>query len=110
LRVLHDDLHLERLNLFAVLHSLEADQMRSRAELSRELLHILEQDQQYELEHRLTGDESWCFVEDFHHSCSATNTNDIPETPKQKFNPKSVSFRLFGVAEGSKVGCVFRKA
>jgi hypothetical protein len=45
LLILHDDLHLEKFNLRYVPHSLEADQKRSRVELSRELLEILEQDQ-----------------------------------------------------------------
>jgi hypothetical protein len=35
-----------------------------------------------------------------------TNPDDVPEIPKQKFNPKSASFRLFGVAQRSKfVAC-----
>jgi hypothetical protein len=58
LRVLHDDLHLEKFRLRYVPHSLEADQKRPRVELSRELLQILEQNQPYEFEHTLTGDES----------------------------------------------------
>jgi hypothetical protein len=60
--VLHDDLHLETFNLCHVPHSLEADQKRLWVELSRELLQILEKDQQYEFEHRSTGDESWFFL------------------------------------------------
>jgi hypothetical protein len=62
LRVLHDDLHLEKFNLRAVPHSLEADQKWSRIELSRELLQILKQDQQYEFEHILTADKSEFFL------------------------------------------------
>jgi hypothetical protein len=46
----------------------------------------------------------------FHQSCWAANPDDITEILKQKFNPESASFRLFGVAQGSKVGCTFRKA
>jgi hypothetical protein len=61
LRVFHDDLHLEKFNLCYVPHSSEADQKWLRVELSRELLQILEQDQQYEFEHILTGDENWFF-------------------------------------------------
>jgi hypothetical protein len=49
LRVLHNDLHLEKFNLPSVPHSLEADQKQSRVELSRRLLQILEQDQQLNL-------------------------------------------------------------
>jgi transposase len=64
LRVLHDDLHLEKFNLRDVPHSLEADQKRSRVKFSRELLQILEHNQQYEFEHILTGDES-CFLNIF---------------------------------------------
>jgi hypothetical protein len=45
LRVVHDDLHLEKFNLRYVPTSLEADQKPSRADLSRELLQIFEQDQ-----------------------------------------------------------------
>jgi hypothetical protein len=61
LYVFPDDLHLEKFNLRDVPHSLEADQKRSRVELSREFLQILEQDQQYEFEHILTGNERWFF-------------------------------------------------
>jgi hypothetical protein len=65
LRVLHDDLHSEEFNLWYVRHSLEAGQKRSRVEFSRELLQILKQDQQYEFEHILTGDERWFFLNVF---------------------------------------------
>jgi hypothetical protein len=61
LHVVHDDLYLEKFNLHSVVLSLAADQKRSRVEPSRELLQILEQDQQYEFEHILRGDESWFF-------------------------------------------------
>jgi transposase len=44
LRVLHNDLHLEKFNLLHVPHLLEADQNRSRVESSREVLPMLEQD------------------------------------------------------------------
>jgi hypothetical protein len=81
-----------------------------RIELSREFLQILEQDQQYEFEHILTGDESWFFLEYFHHLCWTANPDDVPEIPKQKLNPKSDSFRLFEVAQGSKGCCPFQNA
>jgi DNA polymerase III epsilon subunit-like protein len=58
LHALQDDLYLKKFYLYHVPHSLESDQKRSRVELSRQLLQILEQDQQYEFEHILTGDES----------------------------------------------------
>jgi hypothetical protein len=47
LRVLRDVLHVEKFNLRDVPHSLEADQTRSWVELSRVLLQIPEQVQQY---------------------------------------------------------------
>jgi transposase len=109
LRVLHDDLHLEKFNLCYVPHSLEADQKRSVVQLSREPVQILEPDQQYEFEQVLTEAESWFFSGYFHHSCSAANPDDVPEIPSQKIKPKSASFRLFGVAQRSKVCCMFRK-
>jgi hypothetical protein len=84
LSVLHDDLDLKKFSLRYVPHSLEADQKRSRVELSGEHLHMLEQNSQYEFQHILTGDESWFFVEYFHHSCWAANPYDVPEIPKQK--------------------------
>jgi hypothetical protein len=68
LRMLHDDLHLEKFILHFVPHSLKADQKRSPVELSRELLQILEQNQRYEFEHILIADES-CFFDYFHHLC-----------------------------------------
>jgi hypothetical protein len=61
LRLLHDDLHLEKFNLRSVPHSLEADQTRSPVELSRGLLQIVEQDQRDDFEHILTLDKSWLF-------------------------------------------------
>jgi hypothetical protein len=61
LPVLQDDLHLKNFNLRYVPHSLEADQKRSRVELFRKLLQILEQDQQYEFEHMLTGAKAGSF-------------------------------------------------
>jgi hypothetical protein len=108
--VLHDDSYLEKFNLCRVPHSLEADQKRSRAEVFQELFQLSEQDQRYEFEHILTGDESWFFFEYFHHSCKVANPNDVPEPPKQKFNRQNVSFRLFEVAEQSKICCMFQKA
>jgi transposase len=54
LRVLHDDVHLEKFHLGYVLRSLEAEQKRSRVELSRGLPGILEENQQYEFEHILS--------------------------------------------------------
>jgi hypothetical protein len=61
LRVLNDDLYSEKVNLRCVSHSLEVDQKRPRVKLSRELLQILEQDQQYEFGHILTRGKSWFF-------------------------------------------------
>jgi hypothetical protein len=92
LRPLHDNLHLEKFNLRDVPHSLEADQKRSRVEFSRKVLQILEQDQQYEFEYRLTGDDSWFFFEYFHHSCWAANPGHVTEIPNRKFNPKVPHF------------------
>jgi hypothetical protein len=65
LRVLHGDLHLEKFNSRDAPHSLEADQKRPWVERSGELLQILGQDQQYELEHIRTKDESWFFLNIF---------------------------------------------
>jgi hypothetical protein len=65
LRVLHDDLHVEKFNLCYIPHSLETDQKRLRVELSPQLLQIPEQDQQREFEYMLTGDESWFFLSIF---------------------------------------------
>jgi hypothetical protein len=65
LRVLYDDLHLEKFHLRHVPPSVEADQKRSRVELSRALLQILEQDQQYGFEYILTRDESWFLLNIF---------------------------------------------
>jgi hypothetical protein len=57
----HDDLHLEKFNLRYVPNSLEADQKRSRIELSRELLQMLEQDQQHEFEQISTEEQKLFF-------------------------------------------------
>jgi hypothetical protein len=53
---------LKKFDVHHVPHSLEADQRQSRVELSRKLLQIFEQNQQYDLKHLLTGDESWFFL------------------------------------------------
>jgi hypothetical protein len=110
LRVLHDDLHLEKFNLRYVPHSLEADQKRLMVELSRELLHMLEQNQQYEFEHILTADESCFFLNIFIIRAGSHIQMKCLKFRSKKFNLKSSSFRLFGGAQGSKVCCVFRKA
>jgi hypothetical protein len=108
--VLHNDLRLKKFNLLDVPHSLEADQKRSQVELSREVLQILEQDQQYEFEHILTGNESWFFFEYFHDSCGTQIGVTCLKFRSKNFNLKSTSFRLFGVAQEPKVRCMFRKA
>jgi hypothetical protein len=46
----------------------------------------------------------------FHHSCWAANLDDVLEILKQKIQSESASFRVFGVAQGSKVCYMFRKA
>jgi hypothetical protein len=97
LRVLHDDLHLEKFNLRSVLHSVEADQRRSRVELSRELLQILEQDQQYQFEHILTGDEIRFFLNIFIIRAGPQIQMRCLKFRSKTCNSKSASFRLFGV-------------
>jgi sensor histidine kinase regulating citrate/malate metabolism len=57
-------LHFEKFSLRCVPHSLETDQRRLRVKFWRELLQVLEQDQQYEFEHILTGDKI-CFLNIF---------------------------------------------
>jgi hypothetical protein len=99
--VLHNDLHLEKFNLRYVPHSLEADQKRSRVELSQELLQILEQDQQYEFEHILAGDESG-FLNIFIIRAGAQSQMTCLKFRSKKFNLKSASFRLFGGSTGIK--------
>jgi hypothetical protein len=101
LRVLHDDLHLEKFNLRYIPHSLEDDQKRSRVELSEELLEILQQDRQNNFEHILTGDESWFFLQYFHHSCWSANPEEVPEIPRQEIHSEkwliSIIWRGTGV-------------
>jgi hypothetical protein len=65
LHMFHNDLHLEKFNLRHIPHSLKADQKRSRVEPSRELLQILERDQQNEFGHISIKDESWFFLNIF---------------------------------------------
>jgi hypothetical protein len=83
-------------------HSLEADQRQSRVELSRELLKIPEQDQQYEFEHILTGDESWFFFEYFRHSCWAVNPDDAPKIPKQEIQSERCLMSIIWGSTGIK--------
>jgi hypothetical protein len=94
--VLHDDLHLEKFNLRHVLHYLEADQKRSRVELSRELLQILEQDQRYEFEHILTRDESHFFLNIFIVRAGPQIQMTCLKFRSQKFNPKMPYFDYLG--------------
>jgi hypothetical protein len=46
----------------------------------------------------------------YHHSCWAADPDDVPQIPKEKIQSESASFRLFGVAQGSKICGMFRKA
>jgi hypothetical protein len=80
---------------------------RLRVELSREILRILEQDQQHEFEHILTGEESWFFLNIFIVRAGPQIQMTCLKFPSKKFNPKSASFRLSGAAQGSKVCCIF---
>jgi hypothetical protein len=59
-------------------------------------LRRLEQDQWYEFEDILTGDESWFFFEYFHYSCWAPNPDDMPEIPKQKVQSERPHFDYLG--------------
>jgi hypothetical protein len=102
MRVLHNDLHLEKFNLRYVQHPLEAGQKRLRVELSRELLQILKQDQQYEFEHILKGDGSWFFLNIFIIRAGPHIQMTRLTFPGKKFNPKNASFRSFGVAQDQK--------
>jgi hypothetical protein len=88
----------------------EADQKRSRVERCRELLQILEQEQQYQFKNILTGGGGWFFSNSFIIRALAANPDDVPEIPKQKFNPKIALFRFFGTTQGSNVCCMFRRA
>jgi hypothetical protein len=97
--VLHGDVQLEKFNLPDVPHSLEADQKRWRVELSRELLQILEQDQ-YEFEHILAGDESRIFLNLFIIRAGRHTQMTCLKFRSTKINPKSASFRLSGVVQG----------
>jgi hypothetical protein len=94
--LLHDDLHWEKFNRCYVPHSLEADQKRSRVELSREPLQILEQDQQYVFEYRLTGDESWFFLKIFIIRAEPQIQMTDLKFQDKKFNPKAPHFNYLG--------------
>jgi hypothetical protein len=108
--VLHDDLQLEKSNLRNSPHSLEADQKRPRVDLSRELLQILEQDQQHEFDQILTGDENRFFLNIFIIRAGPQIQMTYLKFRSKRFNLKSVSFRLFGITQGLKVCSMFRKA
>jgi hypothetical protein len=110
LRVLYDDLRLEKFNLRDIPHSLEDDQKRSRVDLSEELLEILQQDGQYNFQHILTGDESWFFLQSFHHSCWSGNLDEVPEIPRQKIHSEKWLISIIWVAQASKVSYMFQKA
>jgi hypothetical protein len=64
----------------------------SRVELSREFLQIIEQDQQYEFQHILTGDESWFFWNIFIIRAGPQTQMTCLKFRSKKFNPKSASF------------------
>jgi hypothetical protein len=116
LGLFHDDWHLKKFNLLYIPHSLDADQKRPRVELSRELLQVPGQDQQYEFDHILTGNES-CFFEYLYHLCWAANPDDVPEIAKQKIQSEqcvisimwgsTVIKNLLHVSKGMKYSTIF---
>jgi hypothetical protein len=58
----------------------------------------------------LTRDESWSFLNIFIIRAGPQIQMTCRKFRSRKFNSKRASFRLFGVAQGSKVCCMFRKA
>jgi hypothetical protein len=80
-RVLHDDLHLKKVNLCHVPHSPEADQNGRGSNYPENFFRHSNKISNMSLNIYYQGTKAGSFGI-FHHSCWAANLDDLPEIPK----------------------------
>jgi transposase len=83
LRILREDLALQKFNLRWVSHRPDSTQKQNRVTFSRALLEVLRREQQNNFDHVITGDESWFFVHHPNESVWAGSRDEVPVRRKQ---------------------------
>jgi hypothetical protein len=86
--VLHEALGLTKFDLRWVPHTLDADQMAERVDLSHQLLQVLRSDEEQNFKNIVTGDESWFFLETSVISGWSRSRDDLTSRPKQNIQPE----------------------
>jgi hypothetical protein len=77
LRILQDELGLQKFHLRSLPHAASSDPKSERLIYSSLLLEVLEEAQRLGFERVITGDESWFFLSDPHDSVEATSRNEL---------------------------------
>jgi hypothetical protein len=98
--IFHDKLELQQFHLRWVPHARSSNQKSERVTDSSPLLEVLEEPQRTDFERMITGDESWFFLSDSHHSAWATLRDELPETVTQKTDTGKCRISIFYSVNG----------
>jgi hypothetical protein len=90
LRILREELALQKFNLRCVPHTLDSSQKQNRITFCRAPLEILPREQQNSLDHVITGDESWLFLHYPNEFVWVGSSYEIPVRIKQTIEIEGV--------------------
>jgi hypothetical protein len=100
LRILRDELMLQKFHLRWVSHVLSSNQKSERVTYSSLLLEVLEEAQRTGFERIITGDESWFFLSYPHNSAWTTSRDELPEKVSQKIDIEKCLISIFSSVNG----------
>jgi histone-lysine N-methyltransferase SETMAR len=100
LRILRDELGLQKFNLRWVPHTLNPAQKRNRVTFSRALLEVLHREQGNNFEHVITGDESWFFLHYPNESIWAESRDEVPVRIKQTIDAEKCLISILWSVKG----------
>jgi hypothetical protein len=95
LRILHDELRLQKFHLRWVLHALFLNQQSKCVTYSSLLLEVLEEAQRIGFERVITRDESWFFLSSPHDSAEATSRDEFSERVSPKTDTEKCLISIF---------------
>jgi histone-lysine N-methyltransferase SETMAR len=100
LRILREDLALQKFNLRWVPHRLDSTQKQNRVTFSRALLEVLRREQQNNFDHVITGDESWFSIHYPNKSVWAGSRGEVPVRIKQTIDTDKCLLSVLWSANG----------
>jgi histone-lysine N-methyltransferase SETMAR len=95
LRVLHDDLGLQKFNCRWIPHTLSQEQFQERVDVSEELLRMLQLIGEDHFNTVITGDESWFFYSYPETTAWAPTRNDLLKRENLNFRAKKCLISIF---------------